>query len=233
MAIGIKKAIFKFIDKTFAQSGYVLQIRKWNPESIYEIDLHLPDVDMEKWKTIPRLKVKVDESGEYRDYTPANWNMEKRICTLLIETNHEGFGSNWAKHLRINDKVIFAPAHAAGLPAKPGDIACFGDGSAVGHFLALKQLTDRQKYPLQVVIALNQDYIIPEYFRSENPEFKFIVDRDANSLHLLHKFSETEGWHSFTSIYIAGHIPMVSGLRKIFKNSIKTDTRVYAHGFWS
>jgi NADPH-dependent ferric siderophore reductase len=228
-----KKTVFKLIDKVLAQEGYVLAIRKWAPASMYEIDLHLPGVDMDKWTTIPRLKIKVDESGVYRDYTPATWDAGTRTCRVLIETDHEGFGSRWAKNLATGDQIIFAPAHAAPLPAVPGKIAGFGDGSALGHFLALKQLTDRAKYPLRVFIFLNEIYALPDHFVHSHPEFEFIMKPKAGSLDTLGPFIEKKAWADHAAIYIAGYIPMVSGLRKIFKNTANVNARIYAHGFWS
>ena len=152
---------------------------------------------------------------------------------MLIETEHEGQGSSWAKNLRVGDNVIFAPAHAAGLPSKPGKIACFGDGSAVGHFLALKQLTNRITHPLQVVVFLNENYVLPEYLIHNNPEFEFIKEPNANSLDILCRYTDAKIGTDLTSIYIAGYIPMVSGLRKFLKNTQQFNARIFAHGFWS
>lgn len=232
MAIGFKKAVFSLIDKAFTQEGFVLAVRKWQPEMMYEIDLHLPEVDMTKWNTIPRLKCKVAEY-EYRDYTPATWDVEKRICTLLIETEHNGSGSSWTKNLQAGDTILFAPAHAAQLPSKPGKILCFGDGSALGHFLALKQLTSRKEYPFEAFIFLNENYTIPDYFTYANPEFNFVMKPGAHSLDVLQQSSENKIMAEFSSVYIAGYIPMVTGLRKIFKKNPYLTAKIFAHGFWS
>ena len=232
MANALKKAVFNLMDKAFTHRGTVLQIRKWKPEKIYEIDLYMPETDMDKWNTIPRIKCKVAEY-EYRDYTPAVWDTQKKRCTVLIETGHDGFGSSWTKNLRIGDTILFAPAHAAQLPAKPGKILCFGDGSAIGHFLALKQLTRPQEYPLEVAIFLNEDYTLPDSFAAENPEFEFVMRPDANKPETLTQFAENKILSDYTTIYIAGHIPMVSGFRKIIKKNPYLKARILAHGFWS
>lgn len=232
MANAIKKAVFSLVDKAFTQEGYVLEVRKWEPATMYEIDFYMPETDMTKWNTIPRIKCKVAEF-EYRDYTPATWDAEKKICTVLIETEHNGYGSAWAKNLQSGDTILFAPAHAAPLPAKPGKIFCFGDGSAVGHFLALKQLTDRKNYPLEVVVFLNEAYIIPDTFLTANPEFKFIMLPQGRSLDSLSLVAEKNPLSAYTSVYIAGYIPMVQGLRKIFKKNQNLSARLFAHGFWS
>lgn len=231
MANVIKKAVFNLLDKTFSE-GFVLEIKKWEPAMMYEIYLHLPGTDMTKWKTIPRLKCRVDEFA-YRDYTPATWDAEKRVCTVFIETEHIGYGSGWAQNLQVGDTVLYGPAHAAPLPANTGKIICFGDGSALGHFLALKQLTNRNQYPLEVVIFLNAEYILPDSFVTENPEFKFIMWPDCNSMDILSQFAESKVLSEYNSIYIAGYIPMVQGLRKIFKNIPNLEAKIYVNGFWS
>jgi hypothetical protein len=60
---------------------------------MYELDLHLPNVDMSKWVQIPRLKCRVDEDKIlYRDYTPAKWDVTNRTCTLYIESRSSRSG---------------------------------------------------------------------------------------------------------------------------------------------
>ncbi|MBE9462745.1 siderophore-interacting protein [Dyadobacter subterraneus] len=232
MANGLKKAVFSLLDKAFTQEGFVQAIRKWQPETMYEIDLHLPDVDMAKWTTIPRLKCKVAEY-EYRDYTPATWDVKKRTCTMLIETDHNGFGSAWTKNLSVGDIILFSPAHAAQLPSQSGKIICFGDGSALGHFLALKQLTNRKEYPFEAVVFLNENYWLPDFFIYENPEFTFVMKPGTDSLDSLHQYSGNKTLSDYSAIYIAGYIPMVTGLRKIFKKNPYLTAKIFAHGFWS
>lgn len=48
MANAIKKAVFNLMDKALTNKGHVLKIRKWMPETMYELDLHLPETDMSK-----------------------------------------------------------------------------------------------------------------------------------------------------------------------------------------
>ena len=232
MANVLKKAVFNLMDKAFTQEGYVLAIRKWEPAKIYEIDLYMPETDMNKWNTIPRIKCKVAKY-EYRDYTPAAWDSEKNVCTVIIETEHNGCGSSWTQNLQVGDTVLFAPAHAAQLPSKPGKIVCFGDGSAIGHFLALKQLTDRTQYPLEAVIFLNEEYKLSDSFLSDNPEFKFLMKADIKNPETLNQFSENKILPDSAYVYIAGYIPMVTGLRKMIKKNPQFNARIYANGFWS
>jgi len=232
MANVVKKAVFNLMDKAFTERGYVLAIRAWKPGSMYEIDLHLPATDMSKWKTIPRIKCKVDDF-DYRDYTPALWDVEKRTCTVFIETGHSGRGSSWAKNLRVGDTIGYASAHAAQLPGESGPIACFGDGSSLGHFLALKQLTDGEEHPMRVTLSLSEQYQLPENLLLKNPEFKFIMLPKTNSLEHLSEMAAHEEISVNNSVYVAGHIPMVTSLRKTLKKNPYLNARIFAHGFWS
>ncbi|MES2830120.1 MAG: siderophore-interacting protein [Bacteroidota bacterium] len=230
MASGIKKAIFKLMDKALTQEGYVLNINKWEP-ALYEVDLHLPSVNMRKWESIHRIKCRVADF-EYRDYTPATWDAEKSTCKIWIEAAHKGSGSAWVKNLHAGDTVLFAPAYAAPLPNEPGKILCVGDGTALGHFLALKHLTKREAQPLEVIVYLNEDYDIPVSFKEDNPEFQFITKSGLNMLDTLYDYAVGKQITSFTSIQIVGNIPMVQGLRKMFKSNPYLNARIFAHGFW-
>jgi len=233
MANELKKAVFNLIDKALMSESYVISVKEWQPSGMYEIDIHLSETDMHKWSSIQRIKCKVAEYGEYRDYTPACWDAETRICKVFIETEHEGCGSSWAKNLKVGDIILLAVAHAAPLPSKPGKIVCFGDGSALGHFLALKQMTNRAEYQLEAIVFLNEEYTLPESFLAENPEFKFLMKPHEKSLDSLIKCSEEQTLRDYSSIYIAGYIPMVSGLRKVLKRIPDLNAKIFAHGFWS
>jgi NADPH-dependent ferric siderophore reductase len=233
MANGLKKAVFNLMEKAFISEGSVVGIRKWEPGTICEIDLHLPGTDMSKWRSIQRIVCKVGPYGEYRDYTPATWRVEERICTVIVEAAHEGLGSSWAKYLKIGDPVLFASTYAAPLPSKAGKMLCLGDGSALGHFLALKHLTDRKDYPLEAHVFLNEVYTIPGAFTAANPEFTFVMKPHADSLDVLQECTEDKRLADYASIYIAGYIPMVSGLRKILKKNPYLHARIFAQGFWS
>ncbi|SFC75972.1 siderophore-interacting protein [Spirosoma endophyticum] len=231
MANIIKRAAFKLMEKTLAEQANVLAIRTWNPGSMYEIDLYLPTVNMGKWTTIPRLKCKVDEF-EYRDYTPAWWEAEKGICTLFVETGHNGAGSRWAQRVQPGDELMVGPAHAAPLPSKKGKVLGLVDGSALGHMLGLKQLTDPGEHPLEVGVFLHEDYQLPNALSLDNPEFEFILEPERSSLDSLENWTRTKDLSEYSSVYIAGYIPMVRELRKKLKSRVPQNTTFYAHGFW-
>ena len=229
MANILKKAASNLIDKMSARAR-VLDIRAWHSNSMYEIDLHLPAIDLSKWKAIQRLKCSVGEF-EWRDYTPAKWDVEKRTCTLYIEAAHNGVGSRWVKNLQKDDVVSFGAAYAAKLPTSTGKILCLGDGSALGHFLALKQLTNRNEYPLEAAVFLHEEYNTLDNFYAENPEFEFQIG--TNSMKVLEQCINTKSLKEYSSICIAGYIPMVTTLLKKIKNISGVQAKIYAVGFWS
>ena len=231
MANILKKAVSGLLEKMFT-SSIVTDIRAWQPATMYEVDVHIPGVHMEKWDTIKRLKCQVADL-EYRDYTPALWDAEKKVCTMFIEAGHNGAGSRWIQRLKKGDEILLGAAHAAPLPAKEGKILCLADGSALGHFLGLKQLTDRKKYPMEAAVFLHDDYQIPPSLTNQNLDFEFIVKPHGDSTQTLEQWFMAKDLSSYTSIYIAGNIPMVSGLRKKLKAIPAVKARIYGHGFWS
>jgi len=231
MANILRKAVSGLLEKMFT-SSYVTDIRAWEPATMYEVDVHIPTVNMEKWDTIKRLKCQVAEL-EYRDYTPATWNTKTQVCTMYIEAGHNGAGSRWIQQLKTGDEILLGAAHAAPLPAREGKILCLADGSALGHFLGLKQLTDRRKYPIEAGVFLHEAYQLPASLTVDNPEFEFIIKPHGSSLDTLEQWFLEKDLSSYTSIYIAGNIPMVSGLRKKLKAIPAVKARIYGHGFWS
>lgn len=231
MANILVKAVSNLMDQLLSPSP-VVAVRAWEPATLYEIDLHLPTIDFNKWNTIKRLKCKVDNL-QYRDYTPALWDAEKKVCTLYVEAGHNGAGSRWAQSLQTGDEVLLGLAHAAQLPASEGKILCLADGSALGHCLALKQLTSRDDYPMDVAMVLHDEYQIPSSLLEENPDFEFIANQQGDRMDVLEKWYLSKDLSSYNSIYIAGYIPMVTGLRKKLKATPKVRAKIYAYGFWS
>ena len=227
----LKKAVAGLLDQILSPSK-VIDVRAWHPATIYEVDIHFPKAAMDKWSTIKRLKCKVGEL-QYKDYTPALWNAERKLCTMYIEAGHNGAGSHWVRKLKPGDEILLSEAHAAQLPAAEGKILCLGDGTAIGHFLALKQLTGRNQYPMEVGIFLHENYRIPIPLININPEFTFITKPGEDGLDLLTQWCKSKTLSSYSSIYLAGNIPMVKALRTMLKATTNTTGRIYAHGFWS
>jgi NADPH-dependent ferric siderophore reductase len=232
MANSIKKAVFNLIEKALIDEGEVLEVRHWEPATMVELVLYLPTVDMTKWKSIPRMKCKVGEF-EYRDYSPATWNAARKQCTVLIETGHKGYGSAWAQQLRVGDTIQFSPASTASLPSSEGHVLGPGDGSALGHFMALKQMTSSGRQPLDAFVYLNEVYTLPTSLVAEHGGFNFMMRKDADAAELLLKSVQGKDLTGYSAVYIAGHIPMVQKVRKALKAVPGFRAKVFANGFWS
>ena len=125
MANVLKKAVGSLFDKMLT-SGKVLRVSRWNPETLVEVEVHLPTLNMEKWKTIHRVKCRVADL-EYRDYTPTAWNVEKGTFRLYVEAGHDGAGSRWAQQLKAGDEILFGAVHSAQIPSKEGKVLCLVD----------------------------------------------------------------------------------------------------------
>jgi NADPH-dependent ferric siderophore reductase len=226
-----KKAASSLLER-LSSTATVLAVRSWQQGTMYEVDLHLPEVDMESWNSIKRLKCRVG-AFDYRDYTPTLWNSEMNICTLLIDSGHDGAGSQWVRTLKAGDKILYGAAHAASLPPVKGRMLCLADASAIGHFLALKQLTDRSEHPMDVTIIVQDIYQIPTVFKEENPEFRFIKGPGNGLINRMEQWLRGEELTGYNFVYIAGNSSMMKVLKSKLKADPQVHARVYGYGFWS
>jgi NADPH-dependent ferric siderophore reductase len=230
MANLVKRAFSTLLDK-ISSPAKVLAVRSWGPGTMYELDLHLPTVDMSKWTAIPRLKCRVDEDKlEFRDYTPARWDVMHRTCTLYIEAGHQGAGSSWIQRLGQGDNIFVAHAQAEKLPLAPGKVLCLGDGSALGHLLALKHLTSRLEHPMDTCVALQAEYKIPSDLIHGNSDMDFRSTSNVQAS--LSQWLHTRSLSTYTSVYIAGNMKLVSGLRQQLKAQPEMQAQLYVKGFW-
>ena len=228
MANLVRKVASSLLDK-MGSPARVLDVRAWEQRTLYEVDLHLPTVDLTKWTTVPRLKCRVAEF-DFRDYSPAMWDVSRRTCTLYIEAGHAGAGSRWVRQLRRGDAVAVGPAHAERLPASPGPVLALGDGSALGHLLALKQLTDREQHPLEACVALHGAYRIPGDLQARNPEFD--LRPTANVPATLETWLHGRSLGRYAAIYLAGNMGLVAHLRRQLRAQPDLQARLYVSGFW-
>jgi NADPH-dependent ferric siderophore reductase len=231
MANILKKVASGLFDKLF-YSAEVITVKSWTPATMYELVLHFPKADMSRWNAIQRVKCKVGEL-DFRDYTPANWNAEARCFSLFIAAGHDGAGARWVKKLKTGHQILLSAVYAAPLPANEGKILGLGDSSALAHFLALKQLTDSTIYPMDTAIAFHGQFILPPSLTRLYPEFNFLFDEHQKSLECLTAWLSGKALEEYTSIYLAGNIPMVTSLRKQLKSMLSVKAKIYTHGFWS
>lgn len=210
----------------------VINVNRWEPATMVEIVVQFPGLNMEKWKTIHRVKCRVGNL-EYRDYTPSCWDVEKGTFKLYVEAGHDGAGSRWAQQIQAGDDILLGAVHAAQIPVKEGKVLCLVDLSALGHALSLKQLTDPEKFPLETAVFLHETFEIPPVLLSENPEFEFLYRENEHNVTVLEEWLMSKKLTDYESICIAGNTPMVSQLRKKLKAIPEVRARILAHGFWS
>jgi NADPH-dependent ferric siderophore reductase len=231
MANILKRAASGLLDKLFL-SAEVITVQNRAPSSLYELLIYFPKGDMSRWTAIQRVKCKVDEF-QYRDYTPAAWNTETKCFSLFIAAGHDGAGARWVKRLKAGDQILLSAVYAAPLPANTGKILALGDASALAHFLALRQLTDSSLYPMDAAITLSERFTLPASLKAVQPGFDFLMEKDGRSLESLTAWLSGKVPEAYTSIYIAGNIPMVSSLRRQLKLIPALKAKIYTHGFWS
>ena len=211
--------------------GEVLAVTIWTPATFYQIDLHLPATDMAKWTTIHRMKCRVAQFA-FRDYSPTQWNAANRTCRLYIEAGHNGPGSNWVRSLQPRDTVTYTISPTQPVPTNAGKILCLGDGSALGHFLALKQLTDRSSFPMEAAVVLNEKLQLPQSLRNDDPEFTFLTETIEMAGEKLYQWLAQKPMLPYSSIYLNGSIPMVQHLRRKLKAIPNLNAKLFVQGFW-
>lgn len=228
----LKQKAIAILEKTVIKTGTVLDVRAWEPATFFEIDLYLPETDMQGWTTVQHMKCKV-APATYRDYTPAGWDADTHTCTLYIDTAHDGPGSQWAASLHKGDTIQYMGiASTFHKPQPQTTLVYMGDSSSIGHFLAMQQLAGAT-YTVTGAIALAQ----PEH-RQQFAEYFHLPVTTVNAgnkggLDHLANWLQQQQFTSNTTVYIAGHIPTSVQLRKQLRqrNDIKGSIKV--QGFWS
>lgn len=229
----IKEKAGQLIEKRLIQSGQVLEVRQWEPATIIEIDLHLPQADMLTWQEIPYIKVKVG-ALTYRDYTPSGWDAETQTCTLYVDAAHKGPGSEWARQLQSGDVIeyikIGSTRHA---PVSTPAVIGLGDESSMGHLLALQQMIlPKARFSGAVIIGNPQHRrLFEEYFWSP---LQPLERNDTYGHHSIIQWVMQQNYDmAQTVFYLAGNNTMVSQLRKLLKQQGYPSGQIKAQGFWS
>jgi NADPH-dependent ferric siderophore reductase len=211
----------------------VLAVRAWEPGSIREIDLHMPDCDMSGWSSAQHIKCKVG-TLVYRDYTPLGWDAGTSTCTLLIHSGHEGIGSRWARGLQVGDTVSYVRIGSSRQHPSGRSLVFLGDESAIGHFLALRQLAPAGT-EISGAVLLGEAHHREE-FEAYYPGWGLKALEKNEVL----DYCELDRWvenfalreHPDAVFYLAGYIPSVVRLRKLLRRKGVARGRVMAEGFW-
>lgn len=226
----IKQKAINLFESALAKTGTVLAIRAWEPATFFEVDVHFPDMDMGSWKRVQHIKIKV-ANGVYRDYTPAGWDADIRTCTLYINAEQDGPGSQWIRTLHEGDDVVYMGVGATmHRPSVMGEMVVLGDMSSIGHYLALQQLAGSRRLSGAITIA-NESHRqeFREYF---DWDIQPVRKTDSGGLGSILKWTNDKVL-AHSNVYISGHIPTCIRLRKELKKREDAPIGIQVQGFWA
>lgn len=213
-----------FLERTFTKTGTVVGTRAWQPATFFEIDLHLPDIDMSGWKDAQHIKCKVGPFT-YRDYTPAYWDTDTHTCTLYIDAMHDGAGSRWAKGLQQGDVFCYVGLGSSHQqPEKNMRHVFLGDKTAIGHFAALQQLAGKTAEITGAVMVKEDSH--REAFTAYFPRLAMQPVADVT------KWVDNNQQHNNAVFYLAGNNQLVISLRKQLRSIGYNSKQIKAQGFW-
>lgn len=228
----IKRTAARFIEPQLL-TGLVLEVRYWEPATIIEIDLHLPNADMSQWLEVPYIKFKVAPIT-FRDYTPSCWDAETRTCTLFIDAAHQGEGSKWAQRLQKGLNVEYlkiGTSHHA--PASTPAIVALGDQSSLAHLLALQQMV-LPATRFSGAILFDEGHHQKQFNEYFSSPLQPITKGDTHGHHSLVKWVADQRYTLENVVfYLAGNNSMVAGLRKLLKYQGYASSQIKVQGFWS
>ncbi|TSJ43712.1 hypothetical protein FO440_05850 [Mucilaginibacter corticis] len=229
----LKRRAGSLFESKILGTGRVLDVRFWQPGTLIEIDLHLPNIDMTAWTEVPYIKFKVD-ALTYRDYTPSCWDAEICTCTIFVDAAHNGPGSNWARSLSKGNEVSYLKTGTSHQqPDALKTVIALGDESSLGHLLALQQMTVPVTRFAGAVAMNNEGHSkqFSEYFRSP---LQTILRKDKYGHNSLMEWVIGQPYtlHD-VAFYITGNDTMVAQLRKMLKQQGYTSSQINVKGFWS
>ena len=230
----IKQKAGRLLEQGRLVDGTVLAVRVWDSSSIIEIDLHLPDTNMDSWQDVPYIKFRI-AALTYRDYTPSGWDADIRTCTVFIDVSHQGAGSVWAQALKTGDLVQYLKIGTTRQsPLANSQVIALGDQSSIGHLLALRLLAPKkQGCSGAILFSHKQDRrLFKSYFPSSG-----IEPVDGNDEHghrqLLDWVSEQPVDMAETIFFVAGNARMVSQVRTGLKELGCRSDQIKTQGFWN
>jgi NADPH-dependent ferric siderophore reductase len=220
------------VEKLFVKSGKITVVRKWKGNNMHEIDIHLPNVDFEKWDKAQSIKCRIS-ALHYTDYTPAMWNFEEKICTLYIDTSHNGQGSMWAKNQMEGNEFYYLKIEAEKhFPIEGKRLVFLGDQTGTGHFCSLQQLATTNT-PLCGFITFN-DLQTADAFSENCPWLPLQAVSNYGTI-----YKQTEDWiiqHQSGKdnlvFYVVGSAELIVMLRRLLKNYGFDASQIKSKGFW-
>jgi NADPH-dependent ferric siderophore reductase len=229
MSTASKKQV-SFIENVLTKTGTVQAVRAWHPQGVYEVDVHLPQANMQQWEKVQKMKCRV-APYTFRDYTPFCLDAANNLCRLYIDAAHKGPGSRWVQQLQPGTLLHYLGIDSARhAPEGDSHMVFLGDQTAIGHFCALQQLAGNHT-PVSGAIVLQPQHHAT--FSSQLPQLPLAVY--ALPSMLFENFHQWLAAQSFTSnpvFYLAGNSHMVAALRKALREEGFNNGQIKVQGFW-
>ena len=230
MITDAKKSI-SFIENVLTKTGTVQAVRAWHTGGLYEADIHLPLVNMQQWKKVQHIKVRV-APYTFRDYTPFIIDATNNLCRLYIDAAHKGAGSRWIQSLQPGATLHYLGVESARqAPEGNEHMVLIGDQTAIGHFCALQQLAGNTT-PISGAMILTQQ----EWHASfSNRLAQLPLTLFQRQSQLFENFPTWLASLSFTKepvFYVVGNSHMVVSVRKALREQGFSNGQIKAQGFW-
>ncbi|MFT4155518.1 SIP domain-containing protein [Parafilimonas sp.] len=226
-----QKQKISFVENIFIKKGRVLDVRAWKPATIFEVDLHLPQPDMQQWNKTQKISCRVG-AFSFRDYSPCWWDAETKTCTLFIDALHDGEGSRWVKTLQREDDFYYLHIESAKHSPETGKhLVMLGDETAIGHFNALQQLAN-DATSISGAIVFKQDEHLQQFKAYCKKLSLDALPYATNNYAALKAWTEKLNVHNDCTFYIAGNARLVVQLRNALKEKGFAANQIKAQGFW-
>jgi NADPH-dependent ferric siderophore reductase len=220
------------VEKIFIKSGKIIAVRGWNGGNVHEIDVHLPNVYFEKWDKAQSIKCRIS-ALHYTDYTPALWYVEKKICTVYIDTSHNGQGSIWAKNQVAGNDFHYSKIESEKhFPVNGKHLVFLGDQTGIGYFSALQQLATKNT-PISGIITFN-DLQTADAFSENCSWLPLQAVSNYNDI-----YKQTEDWANIHQaekenfvFYVVGSAALIVTLRKFLRTYGFDGSQIKSKGFW-
>jgi NADPH-dependent ferric siderophore reductase len=229
--MGFKNKAISVLEKQLTKQALILDVRAWEANTFFEVDLHIPNADFTQAKGAAHLKCRVGPLT-FRDYTISAWDAGTKTCTLFIDAGHDGAGSRWVKTIDKTNDLTYLKMETRSYPLlQQGKYLFLGDQSAIGHFIALKQLAGKNEY---ITGAL----IIPDGNHRRQLKY-YYPDLCLQPIPLQGTHSQTmTAWVKsqtvigYDGVWLAGNQNMVIETRRHLKQRGMPAQLIKAEAFW-
>ncbi len=225
----IPKWIGDLLEKSIGPNLTVLEIVKVTP-SIKKIRFQ---GDISKMKFIPggASVTRVSET-EYRNYTIADYNIEKGIVEIIFHIHGNGIGSQYFDSLKIGDSALISePRGRNQYNPEVKQHFIFGDETSLGLACSLFPILKQNQHQFQFYFELNEENInAPQILGLEN-YLVFPKDgsfRNEKEIHELPVFNTTD-WLSANFI-LTGNAQSLQTFKKVLKQKITG--KIYSQWYW-